>query len=250
MFLYKVMPRVYYERAIKFGDICFQATEYANTCTSVNKDENENKAKVEVHIKEEILKNLSVCYPETEFHCFKGKIAFSYCFTTDIKSYIEKNNLDLNNEVVLRFDLKDVVDFFRSLDLLCFIHGNIVYDKNYEFTTSRILNDLEVISYSFLEDYEYLSCLKTFIKSKEYKDECEYRFTCLPIATERLMYYSSKDSLLLGIFDEGRYCLSDDTTLFIKIIPLFVVGSKRVYINRNVQDLFEKAEILDITSLN
>ena len=232
MKLYKIIKREYYDRALKYGDLCFQSPEYASNCSNINKDENEKDSSVVVYNGQ---------LEDTKISCSKSKVCFSYCFTTDYDKYITKYGLK-PDEVVLEFDFYDILDFFRSLDLSCVVFGDIIYSEDFSFDKHGLVN-LSILSNRFMNKYEIDCLLSTFIKDSVFKDEYEFRFTCLPFDTDYLMYYHPSTNMLFGISDKTRYSLSD-RNFFIKLQPLKVVADSRLYINHSVQNLFKRAIIV------
>lgn len=232
MKLYKIIKKEYYDRALSYGDLCFQSPEYASNCSNINKDEDEKNSSVIVYNEQ---------FEDTKISYSKLKVCFSYCFTTDYDKYITKYGLK-PDEVVLEFDFYDILDFFRSLDLACVVFGDIIYSEDFSFDDNGLCN-LSILSNRFMHKYEIDCLLRTFIKNQSFKEECEFRFTCLPFDTDYLMYYHPSTNMLFGIFDEKRYSLSNRNFL-VKLQPLKVVADSRLYINHSVQNLFKRAIIV------
>ena len=232
MKLYKIIKKEYYDRALNYGDLCFQSPEYASNCNNINKDENEKDSSVVVYNEQ---------LEDTKIICSKSKVCFSYCFTTDYDKYLTKYELKFD-EVILEFDFYDILDFFRSLDLACVVFGDIIHSEDFSFDDNGLCN-LSILSNRFMDKYEIDCLLRTFIKRQSFKEECEFRFTCLPYDTDYLMYYHPSTNMLFGIYDEKRYSLSD-RNFFIKLQPLKLVADSRLYVNYSVQKLFKRAVIV------
>lgn len=209
-YLYKVMKKKFYERALQFGDLYFQSTFHLDKCTSYNKDVNENKT--------EVIEHFNVDDFPVEYS--SGIYCFSYCFTMDINKYLAKYQL-ANDYVILRFSFEDVVNFFNSLALRNLAYGKISYQSGEPILAYKDSSNLTNIEKSCI--------MQHFIKSKNYELESEFRFVCLPLYRDYMMYYSPLNDILIGISDEQHYTYKD---LFVRLVPLLEVNGGIILIKK------------------
>lgn len=224
MRLYKIMKDEYYLKALKFGDLCFASPHYASSNDSYNADRNE--------------KDTSIILCEgidgkTRYKESISRPSFSYCFTMNKDMYLGKYDLR-NDEVVLGFELDDILDFFESLAIYIVAYGKVAYGSDEPDITIK-----EVLKGKRDDDEQF--CKQAFIKDKDFELECEYRFVCIPRTVEYLMYYNPDTNTQYGYGGECRYC---NGNLYIKLSPLVRIDGKPKYISDSVVELFKKAEVI------
>lgn len=167
-FLYKIMKKEYYEKALKDGILLFQDPRYAH----LGNDKYERSNRVIYNAITSSGGDATIGYEVP---------SFSYCFSTK-----ERFREVAQDEVLLKFNLQDLVHNFMDLGFY-FMYGNVFYflgkGKNESIEIDSLYTRCgikeENKKYSALKkpQPEFKYCLlRQFFKGESVSNEAEYRF--------------------------------------------------------------------------